>query len=390
MSAASDQFEYGTRRLGNDQWSVRIAKCSVCGKTEDMRDNTGRGMPPPAVAQKFRQRGWEIGARRSKDRCPEHSRVPGAMDMANKARRQRKAAYVAIGRREGTIPPAKVVVIDAGKVAKAAGVLAMADPVGGIMDAVEAAAKLEVLGHVTRREPPKQPELELQPVVPRRRVMVVDQPMFDPPPGTDVRVKRNHGGHRTRQTGWKPTIQGGSIIVVRESAVAALGPDVIEGVDFDTFTEADGTMGWKPLRKEPQTIATIPSLPPSQETPMPDTPTQAAPGAVDHDWTAPEYNAKRRKVLDYLDDKYDGVRRYRGDGSDRKAAEELDVPRGLVAHVRAQFFGPDVNEAAEQTVRDLKAMEADANKLMARHMDLAADAEALRNRCSAALAKLGA
>lgn len=394
MSGAGDHFDFATRHKGADHWNVRIAKCSVCGKTEDVRDSKANGLPVSAVAQKFRQRGWEIGSRRNKDRCPEHSRVPGAMDMAGKDRRQRRAAFVAIGRREGSIPPAEVVVVDGASVLRNIGALAMADPVTEVMDAATAAARLEVLGRVTRREPEKAPEPAPPPPEPRvkpRPKLTVDHPMFDPPPGTDVFIRRiGRGGHASRQTGWKPDTPSN----VRMSARNRLGGDAKLGDDFALFTEADGTMGWKPLRKvptpyTPPIVTDPPFIRPSQETPMPEQPTQGGSAAVEHDWTAPEYTPKRRKVLDYLDTHYDGVNRYRGDGSDRKTAEELDVPRGLVAHVRAQFFGPDANEVAEQTVRELKTLRHDATKLVEKHMNLAAEAEAFAARASAALSKLG-
>lgn len=396
MSAGSDQFEHHVRRKADDHWNVQTARCCVCGECEDVRDAKPGGLPPSAIANKFRQRGWEIGSRRNKDRCPKHSRIPGALDMAGKGRRQRRAAFVAIGRREGTIPPADVVVIDGATVLRNIGALAMADPVAEVMDAATAAARLEVLGKVTRREPP--PELTKEPPPPKvkpRPTLTVDQPMYDPPPGTTVLIRKmGSGGHPIRQTGWAPAKAVKSNM--RKSAQSRLGSDTKQDTDYELFTEADGTWGWKPLRMPIATttpyqpIVTDPPFTPSQETPMPDQPSQGGAAATAHDWAAPEYSAKRRKVLDYLDNHYDGVNRYRGDGSDRKAAEELDVPRGLVTYVREQFFGPDVNEAAAETVRAMKTLRDDANKLVEKHMALAAEAESYARRCEAALSKLGA
>ena len=52
------------------RWKGQGATCSHCGKADLIRDNTRGNMPPQVAAKMFREKGWRIAGRRSKDLCP--------------------------------------------------------------------------------------------------------------------------------------------------------------------------------------------------------------------------------------------------------------------------------------------------------------------------------
>ena len=83
------------------------------------------------------------------------------------------------------------------------------------------------------------------------------------------------------------------------------------------------------------------------ENPMPSTPPPVAEPT----------RTQKRSILDQLEDVYMEAKGYKGDWSDAKVAEKLDVPRIWVSNIRADFFGEDVNEQAKQIAADLAALD---------------------------------
>lgn len=350
-------------------WSVRIATCSVCGEHAEVTDNKPGGLPVAVISEKFRHMGWEVGTRRAKDRCPKHARL--GLSGAERKRHDKVTAIIAQERADRSPHPA-----DARTKAKTAtriveearkGVLAAADPSREIIQRIRPASsplipeelrdKVAALG---KAPPPRAKD---------RPSLTVDHPMFDPPEGTDVFIRRTgRGGAHVRQTGWKPTVNGGSWSNVRKAARVKLGPDAQPDHDFTLFAEPDGTMGWKPVRQ--------PEIqPPAPPEPLGETMTDTT--------TKPEWTRdQRRSARDALDLHYDeGAQRYKGNWTDKSLGDTVSVPWALIAEVREQFYGPNVNEAAVQHRRELKQAIADAEKLAERHLTLAADAEAFASRC---------
>lgn len=334
--AKTDHFPVATRVIDGDRSktiTVRVATCSVCGEHEDVTDNKPGGLAVAPIAQKFRARGWEIGPKRSRDRCPKHAKHP-----------PRPATR--------TEPEASV------------------------------AEKLSTLGRVTLPPPPAPLAVVVAtPSVsppPTRREIIVDAPMPNPPAGTDVMIRRSGvGGPPFRQTGWRMGTRfgGASISSLKKSAMGMLGNSALVDVDFVLFTEDDGTMGWKPLPKP----ATPPATPETLGEHMTDTVTPAEkPG-----WT----REQRRKARDALDVHYDDERlRYRGDWTDKSLADSINVPRALLAEVRDDYYGPDRNEAEAKRRANLTAALAEAEKTLERLMNTATDCETLINNLKKALA----
>lgn len=87
-------FETRTKpTAGGAYRRVHIARCSRCPWVDEVTDSvSGQRMPPDAIAQKFRQRGWSIGGRRSSDTCP---KCAGAR-ARNLTPAQRRAAHLKI------------------------------------------------------------------------------------------------------------------------------------------------------------------------------------------------------------------------------------------------------------------------------------------------------
>jgi hypothetical protein len=85
-----------------------------------------------------------------------------------------------------------------------------------------------------------------------------------------------------------------------------------------------------------------------------------------------------RRIRDALDVHYlPDQGRYAKDGSDRKLAAELNLPRAWVAEERERAYGPDQCEADGQDLRQCEALQAEAKALEQTGLDLATKAEAL-------------
>jgi hypothetical protein len=98
----------------------------------------------------------------------------------------------------------------------------------------------------------------------------------------------------------------------------------------------------------------------------------------------------RRKIIGELDAHYDDQRQlWRGDYSDQKVAEALDLPRKWVEIVRVELYGDhDRNEAAAQNLVKFDDAIALAESATTRLMEMAQEAEKIGNDLKAARAKL--
>lgn len=340
---SSKEFPAITRRStsGNRPYKVRTATCSKCGKVEEVKDNTRTGMPTELTAAAFRKKGWAMGSRRSGDLCP---------DDARKLRHDRPVVDP-----RTIVPP----------------------PPTPLRGQYKDEKFVETVTEV------------VLPTVLNRPVIVVEEPLREPPVGVDVRVKNRSGkGQYARQTGFvvPATSRAGEIQSnIRKSARSWMGKDATPGEDFLVFTEEDGTYGWKPLRDFPAAAKQPVVEQPNEQQPIENTGEQPMPtddATPRADWTP----ARRRQARDALDQHYnETLGRYDGDWSDVKLAQVFDLPRALVSEVREMLYGPDTNEQAHLHVRELKTIRDDAEKLMERHMALAADAESLMKRAKKAL-----
>lgn len=370
MSSGGEHFGHANHKIGDAYQHVRIATCSACGKTEEIRDSKPGGLPVSAVAQKFRQRGWDIGGRRSNDLCPVHAKTPGALDRAGSDRRRRRAAYVAIKAKEDGVAHVtdfpQVLPVYRGPALPPVTIQSIAESLTNL-GRVTVEPKVEP--SIRKFEPAPAAETELSP----RRLN--EKPLLDLPVGVDVLIRSKFGGRSIKQTGHNKNANA-----IR-AARNYYGETARLGVDFEVIRESAIRFGWRSLAKAETPQETIT---PEEDIIMP-TPAElggnGAPEAPAREFTP----AERRKVLDALDTHYIGDERYKGDWSDKKLADHLDIPRILVAEIRGQFFGPDVNEAGVIAVRELKALAKDAAALMERHLTLAQDAELIKNRALKAL-----
>lgn len=151
-----------------------------------------------------------------------------------------------------------------------------------------------------------------------------------------------------------------------------LGRQPHEGVTFRRFRDDQtGLWGWEliePLDQEQPAMNANPAAgngakpPPSAD----ELPLHAEPPPQ-------PTRAQNREIHDFLDKHYDdGAQRWRGDYSDRKAADEKNVPRAWVTKIREEFFGPDRNEAQAidlqkitdlgQKISDVEMMHAELGK----------------------------
>lgn len=143
--------------------------------------------------------------------------------------------------------------------------------------------------------------------------------------------------------------------------------------DFRVFKLADG-WGWDRINTPEENQEDQPMTLDSNSVELP---VAAAPPAVVveaiHAAPPPQpTNTERREIRDYLDKHYDeDFSRWRGDLSDQRAAEAMDVPRAWITELRvANGLGPDQNEeqarlaAAEaqalKTLDDLEALVLDS------------------------------
>jgi hypothetical protein len=59
------------RRDGGSRQGAYHITCSGCGATAEVANNQeGKSLPEEIVAKKFRQKGWDVGHRPQKDKCP--------------------------------------------------------------------------------------------------------------------------------------------------------------------------------------------------------------------------------------------------------------------------------------------------------------------------------
>lgn len=96
----------------------------------------------------------------------------------------------------------------------------------------------------------------------------------------------------------------------------------------------------------------------------------------------------RRHILDKLEETYDVAEKaYKGDWSDQKIAEKLNMPRAWVEAIREQFFGPEENLATKRRLADLEAMLPQLKRLEEEHLALASKAETMHTNIRKLLGK---
>lgn len=66
---AEREFEFRKGRVDGEAKSGGGITCAACGARDTVWFQRTR-LPPTAVGQQFRKRGWEVGAKPRKDRCP--------------------------------------------------------------------------------------------------------------------------------------------------------------------------------------------------------------------------------------------------------------------------------------------------------------------------------
>lgn len=115
-------------------------------------------------------------------------------------------------------------------------------------------------------------------------------------------------------------------------------PEAKEGIHYRIVNEPGGTFGFE-LITQPQEGLMAEAIP-----------TERLPGVQPAPAAQPPRNPtppENRRVLDAMDAHYDADRQmYRGSFTDEAVAQQLKVPRAWVTKVRADFYGPETNEAA--------------------------------------------
>lgn len=100
--------------------------------------------------------------------------------------------------------------------------------------------------------------------------------------------------------------------------------------------------------------------------------------------------AQRRQILDKLEETYNVEEKaYKGDWTDQKIAQKLEMPRAWITSVRDQFFGPEDNMKGRQRYAELEAFLPKIKDVENRHFALATEAEQLYNAVRRALENKG-
>jgi hypothetical protein len=289
----------------------------ICGRdgcdTRDIwHDRTDTWVTPQRVLMHFRNKGWGIGKDRTHDLCPECIAAQRAMRPLEREKKRERSMVTA-----AMLPPPSPVAIPA-----------------------------ELLAEVEPAPAPAPPKPAPPPRLKPRRA---HSPIYAPREG------RKNQPLMTRGFGDVKYAERSAVAFVQRMGVRT--PK--RGRDFRVFQLADG-WGWDAIltTKEPSpmtddsNIVAIRRTPAIREmsTPMTNTNDDSGPRA--------STIAQRREIRDYLDANYDEDNaRWRGELSDKKAAEDLSMPRAWITQVRETTYGPDVNEA------DAKAREVDAQTL---------------------------
>ena len=168
------------------------------------------------------------------------------------------------------------------------------------------------------------------------------------------------------------------------------GVEAREGVHYMLRHEADQTWTWllppfdQPNKEPP--VPTAEAVAPTAYNPDNPPPSQASSSPA----TRLPTRDQRRAILDALDSNYDSdAQRYRGDMSDAKLSERLNLPRAWVAQFRADVYGDyDRNERSDADARRLDEAIALAGAAVERLTNMAVEAEKLMNDLKAARQRL--
>jgi hypothetical protein len=423
MNAAAFPIE---RRPAGDEGHRMQAKirCSVCFREDFATVNGSAGW----AGHVFKQRGWLLGRSRGTDVCPGCRRQKPAMaGLSTPARR--RAAYLAIEDRKAAAM---------GSTALSSSLAAHKDePPGPMAEAL--APLLERM-----KDQPQEDEMMVAPTAPEQPVNLwrggysspesaatqagvalksqtgrthrrdvdfeigatPDQKYAwrlkgsDGPEGFELIRCSAHGGRRAsaRLSPQADYSAGTPARRAAEELLKRLGiSEPKEGVHFVIEGRDNHRFGFRLLGTLGAPAAAQPEPPP---------PDQRRP-VVKVDWEAvaereaalglppspPREMTRedRRRLRDQLDEVYlpeEG--RYRGDLSDAKLAERLQMPRAWVERMRVEDYGDfDRNEVAEKQVADLDAAIASAKAAVDSLLDGAAKAEGELQKLEALRRRLG-
>lgn len=169
-------------------------------------------------------------------------------------------------------------------------------------------------------------------------------------------------GHRVamRQTGMS------GVSGCHRNARSIIGGDAVNKVDYRVYRDENGKYGFVPKG------GAIPGTPAAAPPPQPEAPTVDATPA-DWRWAFTTVSAN-------IDPE---TNRYPVGVDDASLAATRNIPAEVVTKTRMQFFGDPVDDGPSR--EDLIELRDAAQKIVARHLELALDAETLAARASALL-----
>lgn len=301
--------------------------CCGCGKTH-WRKSTAKGLGNRI----FHNEGWLLGTRRTSDKCPD---CRGAKRGEGMTPGEKRKAYLAIDKRDRR---------------KAGDVPVLIEP-----------------------QPAPEPVI-VNTVMAEKLAPVLEQMKEE-----GVKEWERGGRGHFMERGFKEKSnakKSAKWAVKRERGRT----DAVEGVDYEIINEDGGTFGWKLLdakQKETEQMAEGDSGI-----------IQAVQATLAEQPREPTREDNRR-ILSKLDESYDEKREmYKGDWSDRKVSETLDVPRAWVADIRERVYGPDRNEAQQAETKELREAIAMAEQAVKTLTDMAIEAENLARNLRGRAAKL--
>lgn len=298
--------------------------CCCCGKTH-WRKASAKGLGNRI----FHNEGWLLGTRRTSDKCPD---CRGPKRGAGMTPGEKRKAYLAIDRRDR----------------RRAG---------------EAPVRIEpqqapVIVNTVMAE-------KLAPVMEQMKEEKMANAMPFRPKGRRGRLQE--GGFNWRSDARRAARTGMMKLGVTEAK---------SGVHYQVIEEEGGTFGWVPIEVQQK-----------EEGHMAD----GDSGLIEAMAQQPREPTREdnRRILSKLDESYDEKREmYKGDWSDKRVAETLDVPRAWVADIRERVYGPDRNEAQQAETKELREAIAMAEQAVKTLTDMAINAESLARDLRARAATL--
>lgn len=374
-------FKFVTRPYGDEQKRTPGCEgtCKKCGVTEWYP-----AVSPGAGHAIFKNKGWLLGRNGAKkDLCP------------TCANRRPIQVYKP--------PPPQEAREKAGRITRAGRLASTAlDPLHGIDSAVDTHAPVPV--NTVLKEKLEAAMQEKATKTPAPTPPSASSDLWPIPKDHWPSRVPNHGVTKGR---WitVPTIGFSQRTNAARSAVQWFKnrgvDDAREGEHFVLRMLGRDNWSWGPpgLVKPTRKHARHPVAKPESKPPMPVTPPAppapqlvSPPGhvSVTVPTGRPATRQQRQQIRDLLDQHYNtDDERYHGDWSDKKVAEQLDMPRAWVSDLRLDLYGShDRNEANEQQKRKLAEAIEMAEAATARLIEMASEAEKLANELKEARRRL--